>query len=96
MDLSMMTKFDEWYLRFGGNGAMMQLSSVRRKAHGLLSFQRNDKEGSKKIRISEKCVCYCEASAHTGCGDPYSLCSSFRKSPTAKIRTRKKIWGKIL
>ena len=59
----MMTKFDEWYLRFGGNGAMMQLSSVRRKAHGLLSFQRNDKEGSKKIRISEKCVCYCEASA---------------------------------
>ena len=70
MDLSMMTKFDEWYLRFGGNGAMIQLSSVRRKAHGLLSFQRNDKEGSKKIRISEKCVCYCEASAHTACGDP--------------------------
>ena len=64
-----MTKFDEWYLRFGGNGAMMQLSSVCRKAHGLLSFLRNDKEGSKKIRISEKCVCYCEASAHTGCGN---------------------------
>ena len=48
------------------------------------------------MRISEKCVCYCEASAHTGRGDPYSLCGSFRKSPTAKTRTRKKIRGKIL
>ena len=31
----MMTKLDEWYLRFGGNGAMIQLSSVRPKAHEL-------------------------------------------------------------
>ena len=46
MDLSIMTKFDEWYLRFGGNGAMMQLSSVRRKAHGLLSFLKYSLQGT--------------------------------------------------